>query len=318
MKSIFYVVLFLSSVTCIAAGRPDPIKKAVKPEVSRTVKQKKLAVLMYSVDAEEERKLKPQEIVEYRKNIESMNVDLKKVVTTFWTLHSDVSFLTVSEMAALPAFKADYVILAVSTINISAGIQLGRYPTNQVARLHLCFPDSYDPIRPIFYMDMPALNKVRRGVPPVERVDMAAALLMVQNHLSGVAEGKKLRADNSGELTETSGQLATKTLLIDKRYLDEDVTEEEAKKAYPGRMEICDMDRIEQILFAKNPQYAFVFFIPDTSTQPYFAQYVLSSDAGHVLSIGIVTTIRPNNLIDERYLQKYWEYGNYFVNKQKK
>lgn len=305
-----FLVLF-SSTFCSS----QPIKKSAKTETALLVKNRKLVVMLRAQDNSAVKKLNSADLKKYTQRLLEHNNNFQSVVKEFWKFNSSITFMTPDKISALN--PADYAILALDIINIRLSNQINRGPMNQILRLNICLLEEYDPIKPIYYLDIVG-SIDEYGIPSVGKMDIIAATHLVQNHLQARSEGKKRGPYGYEEAIENAGKLQSKVLLIDTAFMDKKLTDADIKARYAYKYEISNRKAIEKAQLSRDPKYAYVYLFSNGSATNGFYHCILDCATGQMISYSVQSGFHMNNFIDAKHLEQYVLYSDYYNNKKKR
>lgn len=320
MKTFASIVFSLALMLSLSGANTawgQQLKRQIKPETAALVKNRKLVVLLRSEDESAIKKLSGAGLKSYKQSISQFNDNVQTVIKTFWTFNTAVSYLTRDKIASLsPADQ--YAILAVDLINIRYSNQINRKPANQILRLNVCLLEDYDPLKPVFYQDVVGFVS-DQGVPAISKMDLIAATHMVQNHFQARLEGKSRRNGSFfEEAIEYAGTLKNKVLLIDTTFMDSKLKEQDIKESYTYPFAISNPSTIEKAQMTRDKKYAYVYLFPvgDASNTVYHC--VLDCETGKAISYSLQSGFHLNNFIDQKHLEQYVLYSDYYNNKKSK
>ncbi len=307
--------LFYSSflIVLVHVAFAQQILKPVKPEVARQVKEKKIIVMLYEEDPSVVKDLDAGKLKTYKERISNLNSGLK-LIKDLWTFNSSVTCLTPTEIKRIPDLT-NHVIISMAILKINDGAIVGW--NNFFARLFICFPDKLDPKHPIFYQEVYATT-TDYDVPSTDKIGIIAGMYRLQDHLMARAEDKKRVAGLFQEdALENHGMLSSKTLLLNKEYLDKNLTDPDTKDSYHYNYEVCDKTKIAQVQLAKDKRYAYVYRFPLVSKYEEYHHVIFDAETGKILSYSIPWGVHLNDNIDKKHLKNYWLFSDYYVNKAK-
>jgi hypothetical protein len=318
MKYLAAVTLLVAiALSCCSTAAAQQIKRQVKPEIATQVKTRKLIVLLKSEDESVVKKLSGTDLKNYKHGIKEFNDNIQLVVKTFWTFNSTISYLTKDKISTLGQ-PNEYATLALDLINVRYSNQISRRPANQILRMNVCFLEDYDPIKPVFYQDIVGFVS-EQGVPRVSKMDIIAALHMVQNHLQARVDGKSRRnGAHFEEAMEYAGMLKNKTLLIDTTFMDQKLTEQDVKESYTYPFMISNPVAIEKAQMIRDKKYAYVYLFATGDAANTVYHCILDCETGKVISYSMQSGFHLNNLIDRKHLEQYVLYSDYYNNKKAK
>jgi hypothetical protein len=312
----FTAIVFLVAIVFAPCQKSvaQQIKRQVKPETATQVKNRKLVVLLKSEDETVLRKLTGVDLKNYKQGIKQFNDNLQSVVKSFWTFNSAISYVTKDKLTSLP--PTEYATLALDLINVRFSNQINRRPANQILRMNVCFLEDYDPIKPVFYQDIVGFVS-EYSVPATSKMDLIAALHMVQNHLQARVDGKSRRnGAHFEEAMEYAGTLKNKTLLIDTTFMDRQLTAHDIEESYSYPFLVSNSAAIEKAQISRDKKYAYVYLFATGDAANTFYHCILDCETGKVISYSMQSGFHQNNLIDRKHLEQYVLYSDYYNNKK--
>lgn len=322
MKFFYPASIVLSATLVLWLLHPDTaraqqLKRQVSPETAAIVKNRKLVVLLRSEDPRVIKKISGAELKNYKQGISQFNDNLQTVIKTFWSFNTSISYLTDDKIGSLsPANQ--YAVLGVDLINIRYSNQINRRPANQILRLNVCLLEDYDPLKPVFYQDIVGYVS-DHGVPAISKMDLIAATHLVQNHLQARLEGKSRR--NGAfyeEALEHAGTLQNKILLIDTTFMENKLTEQDVRESYSYPFQISNSAAIEKAQMTRDKKYAYVYLFPVGDAANSMSHCILDCETGQAISYSMQSGFHMNNFIDQKHLEQYVLYSDYYKNKKSK
>ena len=220
-----------------------------------------------------------------------------------------------SEVQKIPDLTSNYAIISMAILKINDGAIVGY--NNFLARLFLCFPDHLDAKHPVFYQEVYATS-TNYDVPDADKMGIIAGMFRLQDHFIARAEDKK-RAGGlfQEDALENHGILSSKTLLLNKEYIDKNLTDSGIKDSYHYNYEVCDKNKIMQAQIAKDTRYAYVYRFPVISKHEEYYHVIFDAETGKILSYSIPWGVHLSDDIDNKHLKNYWLFSDYYVNKAK-
>lgn len=290
------------------------ILKPVKPEVARQVRDRKIIVMLYEEEASVSKGLDGAKLKTYKDRISNLNAGLR-TIKDLWSFNKSVECMTPSEISKVSNLTSDYAIISIAILKINAGAIVGY--NNFLARMFICFPDKLDAKHPIFYEEV-YLTTTDYDVPSADKIGIIAGMYRLQEHLKARAEDKKRIAGLYQEdALENKGMLEGKTLLLNKEYLDKDLTDADIKSSYNYNFEICDNAKLLKALTTKDGHYAFAYRFPFISKYEQYNHVIFETSTGKILSYSMTWGSNRNDFIDKKHLNNYWLFSDYYVNKAK-
>lgn len=270
--------------------------------------------MLYEEDLSEMKGLDAAKLKAYKERISNLNAGLK-AIKDFWTFNKSVVCLTPTEIKSTPNLTSDYAIISIAILKINAGAIVGW--NNFLARIFIGFPDKFDAKHPIFYEEI-YTTTTDYDVPSTDKIGIIAGMYRLQDHLMARAEDKKRVAGLYQEdAVENHGILSSKTLLLDKEYMDKNITDADIKDSYRYGYEVCDKSKIAQVQVAKDVRYAYVYRFPLVSKYEQYNHVIFDAATGKILSYSIPWGVHLNDYIDKKHLKNYWLFSDYYVNKAK-
>jgi len=307
-------VLSLLLVVSVHLCLSQSILKPVKPEIAKQVQGKKIIVMLYEEDPSIAKGLDASKLKAYKERITNLNAGLK-MIKDLWTFNKSVVCLTPTEIRNLSSLASDYAILSITILKINDGAIIGW--NNFLARMFICFPDKLDPKHPIFYQEIYSTT-TDYDVPSADKIGIIAGMFRLQDHLMARAEDKKrVGGLYQEDALENHGMLGSKTLLLNKEYLDKNISDSDISTSYRYGYEVCDKSKIEQAQVTKDARYAYVYRFPVISKHEQYSHVVFDAATGKILSFSMPWGVHLNDYIDKKHLKNYWLYSDYYVNKGK-
>lgn len=229
----------------------------------------------------------PNQVAVYRKNIQSSNDLLKKVVTKYWKLHKNPLYKTKSQILAMQKAegekkkkeRVDYVVMSmdffserVKTREESA-VETDKQYTGDANYLFLRLWEG----QTVVYTSIPHII-------PTE-ADLVYAVRYLFNQVSGMEFGK----DITELCKENAPQMRNKTLLLTE-WQASVLTDKDWEKTYPYPHKIVSQKEIDQAIINADPKFA-VIILSDQSDTVVLKTMILT-DTGQFA--GYITDIKRN------------------------
>jgi len=216
---------------------------------------------------------------------------LKSKVENYWTFNKDITYMTASEMRALKKKKKKEIkklaVLEFSTWEITKTSSSGPFSISYTSTLSVSLLEDIVRNRYIYL----------HNFSPVFPSDgeLISAMLQVQNIMSkSMSEGKEMSYPK--EAKKNSNKLKEVTLLLDKNLLNENITEEEIKEKYGLPYKIVDTKEIEEAIFNKAKDYAYIYILPSgIRMHNLMIQVVLYTENSEVLAYSVPPRLRIGN-----------------------
>jgi hypothetical protein len=274
MKNYFVVVLLLLAGQCVfgqmGMGKIEEIE---------SIQTRKLIVMIEEPDEKQinriSKKAKRGNVEDYLADVRTLNDNLKLVIEKFWPYNkNDIQYKTLKEILVMGKTKTkDYAVLScysAQPLRTSAGYNYykGLYWDKDIKgdlddRDDLNFTvmtieiieEFGGVIRPVYSVPLfdvfPTKASLVHGVKSIQAYfDMRIAIKK---------EGSKRKDEVKEQLAlvkANAPKLATKTLLIRKEWLDEELSETTIKNFYPYPYQVCDREFMDQVIMDQNPTYA--------------------------------------------------------------
>jgi hypothetical protein len=291
---VFFLLLIstFSSNAQLRAGSPDDIKIVRKLPLIVVLQDEDPAVIKRLT------KKNPEKLDNYRATLASNNAILQKYISRYWKFSPEVQFKFASEINPLLENPTQIY----STLRISAFIvtqfQYGSKsgPTqnlNQYAGLFLHLAGKgQSPSRNVCIEQLNGDS--------VSSSDIIFAIRRIQQTIEKPAEERKSHS-MSKEAEVNGPKLKEKTLLINEKYLPDNMSIDDLQKIYPFPLQIADREIIDKAIDEEDPRYACVWPMPISEKKP--GLIVISTDKIEVLAYSranFLTTAVDHNSGDNK------------------
>jgi hypothetical protein len=274
-----------------------------KIEEIQQVKSRRLIVVIEEPSERMMKKLQKRprkgDVEDYKADLATYNENLKAVVEKFWPYNkSGIQYKTLKEVEKLEKSNskgyAVLTILSSKPSSMRAGFLYddGIYWVKDIK-------DDFDD-RDDFMFSTMVINTIEDwGKKPVyyvplfdvfpTKASMVYGIKSIQTYFnyriakkkSGVSS-KEEQERKENQMNEKFPELAQKTLLIRSEWLDEKLNEEEIKKVYPFKFQVCDRETMDKLVLEQDANYAYGVIMPNVISASnanivMYSQYVLDA-----------------------------------------
>jgi hypothetical protein len=304
MKQISKLMM-LSAIVMLAITSPLYAQMGFgKIEEIQQIKSRRLIVVIEEPSERMMKKLKKRprkgDVEDYKADLVTFNENLKAVVEKFWPYNkSGIQYKTVKEVEKLEKSNskgyAVLTILSSKPSSMRAGFIYddGIYWVKDIK-------DDFDDRDDWMFSTM-VINTIEDwGKKPVyyvplfdvfpTKASMVYGIKSIQTYFnyriakkkSGVSS-KEEQERKENQMKEKFPKLAQKTLLIRSEWIDEKLNEEEIKKIYPFKFQLCDREMLDKAVLEQDPNYAYGVIMPNViSTSSanivMYSQFVLDAE----------------------------------------
>lgn len=266
MKKLFLLPL-LSIYICSLSGQNTTTA------IAKVLKSKKLIVALQEYDK--------NTTAEDKVKIDSANAALKEAMTKIWTFSEIEGFKPESEAATFTKQNKKTHCYIKITKGESRSPRHNTTPQNQRSASDMGF-------RYVSYADIIAIFDPAQAIqvllPYYENYmdigDISYAVMQMQKQLELLESGKMASIMKSGSYVKANAKnLAGKTLLIPKEYLDPELTKAKVEAIYKKPVEITSIENIKTKIIEKDPTHAFIMYTPVAVSGRVFNRLYVSSTA---------------------------------------
>lgn len=318
-------ILCIVSMLCLpvlsqaqyGTGNPEKIKQLA----SRTliiVKEEESASILKILKTK--RRLDQQE--KYKKRVAQYNADMQEVVEKFWKFNTPVMYKTYSEVEKLYKSK-DYAVLFCGTVEnfkfkgVSGGkLHEGLSWTYQDMNVKRDYWDKYTvmQIRLIEELNRPEpiYSQNLANIFP-EKADMVFGLQALNYYIQDAAKPAKEQALK--KVVQVAGEeLASKTLLLKRDWVNAELTESEVKAAYPYSFQIADPFTFNKLVVQGDSSYAYLQIVPHITSSKnkiriQYMHLIIDAADGKVLGLSSPGLSEGNKVITKANLKDYSQYA---------
>ena len=278
MKKIFLV---LFSVFCFASMlyAADKIEKQIPPKAAfEDASKRTTIVVLLSEDPKKvlQLKKKKDDLVFYQEDVQYFNQQLKLAVEKYWKFTEKVEFHTMAEVKKMIVGKKakDYLLLQwleqtdkpLPSPNPKVEIEIG-LPFKKLSNNERwgCFELR---LAEMLMPGKPELFSIRTNLIAPLYLDDAYSMMILQYELNNRLQGLK-EGDVKKNIAANAKMLSTKTLLIDKKDIDQNKFGDGRvdKSFYPYETQIDNADSIFVKLQQANLDYAVLKIIPNDNNE---------------------------------------------------
>ncbi|NOS91457.1 MAG: hypothetical protein HOP30_06020 [Cyclobacteriaceae bacterium] len=277
-------LMMLSAIVLLAITSPLHAQMGFgKIEEIQQVKSRRLIVVIEEPSERMMKKLQKRprkgDVEDYKADLATFNENLKAVVEKFWPYNkSGIQYKTLKEVEKLEKSNskgyAVLTILSSKPSSMRAGFLYadGIYWVKDIKD---DFEDRDDWMlstmvintiedwgkKPVYYVPLfdvfPTKASMVYGIKSID----AYFSYRIAKKKSGVSV--KEEAERKEEIMmKKFPLLANKTLLIRGEWLDEKLNEEEIKKIYPFKFQVCDREMMDKVVLEQDPNYAYGVVMP--------------------------------------------------------
>lgn len=262
---LLIIILFLFSLQAEAQN--------TKSSDAKSLKQKKMIVALkeYPKKASEEMKLL----------IDSSNASLKFAMQNYWTFSEVVEFMPISEAKDfIKENKESHSYVAIE-LGISKSTKKAE---NDNIRGNAYRYVSYSERIGIYAPSLISSTFLPHYEGPLTKAAAVFAVIQMQKVLELLYQEEFTSMMGSRSYVKNNGQkIKSKTLLIPKEYISDDLTTEEIREAYPFDLEICDLQKIEKAILDRDAKYAVMYHVPIPIGGKFlYRLYISSAEDGDV------------------------------------
>lgn len=238
------------------------------------VKGRKFLVVLEEVNPDLVKDLEkdnPKYVETYKNAIDIYNSNLKIAVDSFWEIHDEIKYVTVTEAKAIKKTKSKVYTL-ISSVSVTSG---GYQSYNHG------WSDSW------FNEDLVQYHKITLGgfyglgvtliedygeksitIVPSNRIlptksEMACMIFMLNNaFIRQVEQTSNNLEDNLAIANAKCKDLKELTLLINIYNISTDLTVDEITHMYPFQIEILEDSLIDEIIYSKKPGFVYFYTYP--------------------------------------------------------
>lgn len=319
MKRIFLLSLMLK--LGIISGVAQPSLTISNAEKAGKLRDNILAVVLVEPDAKTLKKLakKPDELAEYESSFEKYNTFIKQAVDNEWNLSKEVRYISVEEAEKLKHDKPD----GVSLLEL---VEVKKYkmddfftpkkkedpnPPHDMA-YHLSRSTGESLALAVAHASSPR-NEIAISYLPTTGMSQGVVTYMVmhlKNQITDCLSDEVTRfADLKRAIAKRQDLLKSKTLLIFdpliSSALKKAIEKKGSEKYYKFKHEVVSFDRADELIAAKNGDYAYVWVVPSGEVEGkkvLFNYYVIDAADGRPLFLTERTVDGANGEIHQTHL----------------
>ncbi len=207
---------------------------------------------------------KPNELKNYRLNIEKYNKEFKLAMDSFWFYKQELKYVELpydrwdrnakKELEKeLNSKEKDYAYIMQTASNYSFGTYDMEFYHRDVTGLKLS-----DLVVGFGDKSVPVGGTKLPFVDPSE-ADFIYGIQQIKTYFDfRLTKAEKSRKEAKAEYLQNAVKLKEKTLLVDKALLQNGLTEKEIKTVYPYLFKITDRAEIDQAIINRDDKYAYV------------------------------------------------------------
>jgi len=260
---LMFFALYLANTVTLSAQFPTPAEM-------EKMKNRKMLVLVEQPEEEIIARLEKADkglIAIYKERLETYNSNLKTALQTFWTFQEDVKFVSIEEIKEIKKSKSkEYTVIFTTSISYSGStahdidwsddlikasmVDYHKYTQFGTIALAVALIEDYGE-RTI--TSMPS----NRYLPT--KTEMACMVYTMNSILLGEIGPPQITLK---DIDKNCPGLKTKTLLINKSNLSDQLSEEKLKSIYPYGLRVLDDKEIDELVFSKTPGIAYLYAYP--------------------------------------------------------
>lgn len=266
-----YFLLFFTLLCCAKSfGQLGPVKYK---DVAEIQKRNLLVALV-----------EPSEKIT-AEQAENYNKALMEAVKLHWTTHKTFEAKPSSEVFKLYSEKnTNYSVIKYDVIKVDRMENHVVVDSWNVGNIGFTLIEHAFDKKPDFIMNQPITT-----LSPTN-IDFYVAVKTFQNWMDFRSAKKNIITDGKRAAVENAKTFKTKTLLLNKAFLDPKLTTTEIKEVFPYNYKIVDNEEIEKAILEKDPNYLFVYIAPLNVWNPtQLGQQVLDTQNISMLGISLNT-----------------------------
>ncbi|WP_055446168.1 hypothetical protein [Lacinutrix mariniflava] len=293
-RQILITLITILSFTNIYAQFGMP-----KAEDANKIQKRTLLVVLDEVDERLKKKInkKPEKFQKYADEINLYNENLKSAIENTWTFSTEIRYVTQTKFLEIKKDKKQKKLYAYFSNKIQ------RNPSRIIS-------DSYYADAPDIYTinigladEKKAIHSMMYSTSHPSEADLTFISQQFQNLLTSLqqAEGKKYRKEMKATMAKNSQKLKTKTLLLDKEFVDKKLISK-IDKIYKYDYKLTDRETIDKAILAKDSKYAYVRAFPMFQqnggnksilkvSKLIYIQYVIDAENGEIASYAAPASI---------------------------
>jgi hypothetical protein len=262
-----------------------------KPEDIEQVKKRKLIVVLEEPNEDVMKKLtkkhKTDQIKEYQTALDAYNTEMKEVIEKFWNFSANaIEYKSAKDVEKIKKSN-EYAIIYCSSGSNGVGSKheaLEWWPKGDkvegdaVTLMAVCLPEKN---KPIYYIGMPDAFPTK--------ADLVYGITAIEFYFNYRESHQKISKNEYEEMVEQyQPRLKNRTLLLRQDELDEKLTPEEIKTAYPFAYKTVTTDEMDQYVVNADSNYAYAVIAPSfAGSRVIYIQYVYDCKDGTMLGMSM-------------------------------
>lgn len=296
-------ILIIATALLFIGGTVDAQLVLMAKKAIPLIKKRTLAVVITENDERKEKEFKKDTaaLAQYRQSVVDFNAMLKEVVLNEWKYSKDIIFVTENEAKKLKSDRSEnHCILEVQ---VRSNYRLGDFsqtgsagksvsPTPPRVPTIIRLPDD-DTALALLFADSPRREIIVSYFPAMSTWK-PAILFMIQNlqnqlrdaETNGITSTSKWKL----EVSKRTALLKNKTILVFDPFvsyaLQRDMKAGKVSGYYKGKVAIVEPAEAQQIITAKDGNYAYALVVPSGSSLdgiPMLNYYVVDAKDGSIL-----------------------------------